>query len=291
MARRRGILVAEAGVAVLAIALLAYQALASRPSTPAAAPTAAPSAPTAAPAAAAPTAAPAAAAPTAAPAAAAPTAAPAAAAPTAAPAAVVAAPIAPVSCSAIAGLPVFAGANCVKQDSDLEDGLTTLKNSYTAAASPDEVRRFYEGAFAQGGWAADGFAYTIQLGQRRLKIDVETDQQGAATITKVKLTERGPAAATAAGATCQPIADLPAYTGATCLERDVDANDSEVKDTYSTSASPGQVMSFYADVLAKNGWATQSSTHDVRQGTRRLQVEADAQDGQVGVTELKIEEK
>jgi hypothetical protein len=251
---------------------------------------------TAAPAAQAlPTAAPAAAAPaaqaTAAPIAQA-TAAPAAQAlPTAAPAAAAPQPAA-LTCDVIAGLPVFASATCINHDTDTDDGLLKAENTYTSAASADEVRRFYEGAFAAGGWALQEFSYEVNLGQRRLNVQVETEQGASGPFTKLKLTERG--AAPGARTSCSAIEGLPTYSGATCSDFDVDQDDGvlKVENTYTTSASPEQVRSFYADIFAKNGWAGQDFGYEVAQGQQRLQVDVEAQTGAgVPPTEIKIAEQ
>lgn len=96
------------------------------------------------------------------------------------------------SCESVAGLPVIAGATCVKQDRDEDDGQLQLENTYTVAAPADDVRRFYEGAFAQAGWrvddtdhdAEDGqWEYALEQGDRDLKVTIEA--QGSATELKI----------------------------------------------------------------------------------------------------------
>src|SRR5439155_24620253 len=57
-----------------------------------------------------------------------------------------------LTCPEIAGLPTFANASCVEHAADQDEGITKNKNTYASSASADEVRRFYEGAFAQNGW-------------------------------------------------------------------------------------------------------------------------------------------
>ena len=172
------------------------------------APTAAP--PTALPTVAAPTAAPpTAAAPTAAP----PTALPTVAAPTAAaPAAQAAAPAAPAApaaqaaapavvaptCVAIAGLPVFDGATCVDYDMDEDDGIIEHQNTYTSGASVDEVRRFYEAAFAANGWTVvefdqdiedNTFEYTVAQQLRRVKVKIEPELTPSGVLTEITIDE------------------------------------------------------------------------------------------------------
>ena len=201
MAQRRNLIIAGAGLLALLIAFLAYRSLTFEPptaATPAVVPTAA--APTAIAALiAAPISAPTAAAagiPTlrqaqgepqgGAPAI--PTAA-AAAAP-ALPTAAAAAPAAPTTCTTIAGLPVFAGATCIDQDTDQDDGVTKLENTYTSTATADEFRRFYETALAQNGWIGPDFQYDLQQGLRRMQVDVETKPGAQGNVTELRIAEK-----------------------------------------------------------------------------------------------------
>jgi hypothetical protein len=197
-----------------------------------------------------------------------------------------------VACDAIAGLPVFANATCVKHDSDSDDGVLKAKNTYTSAAAADEVRRFYEGAFASGGWALQEFDYKVVLGARRLDVQVETEQGVNGPFTKIKLTEHS--AAAGARSTCTAIEGLPAYPGAVCDGFDAEQDDGalKVENSYTTSASPEEVRRFYADAFAKNGWAGQDFAYQVAQGQHRLQVEVETQaEAGVAPTKIKVEEK
>jgi hypothetical protein len=211
--------------------------------------------------------------------------------PTAAPAVVAPQPAA-LNCDLIAGLPVFASATCIEHDTDTDNGLLKAENTYTSVASADEVRRFYEGAFASGGWTLQEFSYEVNLGTRRLSVQVEIEQGASGPFTKLTLTERG--AAAGARTTCSAVEGLPAYSGATCSDFDVDQDDGvlKVENTYTTSASPEQIRSFYADTFAKNGWAGQDFAYEVAQGQQRLQVDVEAQTGAgVPPTEIKIAEQ
>jgi len=310
MAQRRNLIFAGVSLLALLIAFLAYRSLTSEPptvATPAVVPTA-PAQPASAPTALAavvaqpiatiqPASAPTALAvvvaqpiATAQPAAA-PTALAAVAAPFA-PATTPAAPGAAVACTTIAGLPLFAGATCIEQKSDLDDGVTKLKNTYAASATADEIRRFYEGAFASNGWALSKFAYDISSGQRRASIDVDTDQGPSGLVTTVQLTEY--LATAPAGTTCAPIAGLPIIPNAVCIKFKVDQDDGvfKVEHSYSTSASPEEVRSFYATTLAQNGWTGPDFQYDLRQGLRRMQVDVETKPGPQGsFTELRIAEK
>jgi hypothetical protein len=211
---------------------------------------------------------------------------PTAAAPAAAP------PVSAITCDVIAGLPIYAGATCVDRDLDNDDGIVKAKNSYTTTATADEVRRFYEGAFASGGWALQEFSYEVNLGARRLNVQVEVEQGASGSFTKIKLTERG--AAAGARTTCSAIDGLSVYPGAVCSDFDAEQDDGllKVENSYTTSTSPEEVRSFYADAFAKNGWAGQDFAYEVAQGQRRLQVDVEAQAGvNVPPTEIKIAEK
>src|SRR5262249_16208964 len=154
----------------------------------------------------------------------------------------------------IAGLPLFDGATCTEQDTDHDDGVIKLKNTYMANASADEVRRFYESAFASNGWTVGEFKYDLNQGQRRAKSEVDTDQGPSGGFTKVRLTEY--LATAPAITTCTPIAGLPAFPNAACVKFDTGEDNGAFKaeHTYSTSASPEEVRRFYESALAQNGW-------------------------------------
>jgi hypothetical protein len=197
-----------------------------------------------------------------------------------------------LTCDAIAGLPVFTSATCIDRDTDTDDGILKAENTYTSASSADEVRRFYEGAFASGGWTLQDFSYEVNLGARRLNVQVETELGASGPFTKITLTERG--AAAGARTSCSAIDGLPAYAGATCSDFEVDQDDGvlKIENSYTTSASPEELRRFYADAFAKNGWAGQDFAYEVAQGQRRLQVDVEGQIGAgVPPTEIKIAEQ
>lgn len=175
-ARRRTIAIGGIVAALLLVGLLAYRFVA--PPAPPAPPAqvAAPAAPAAPPAEGAPAA-------PAAPADVAPPAAPAAGAPVAG---------APLNCEPVPGLPVIEGASCVKHDRDEDDGKVEFENTYTVAAPADQVRSFYEQAFAQAGWRIDKtdhdvedgqWEYSLKQGTREVKVSIEA--QGNATELKI----------------------------------------------------------------------------------------------------------
>ncbi len=170
--------------------------------------------------------------------------------------------------------------------------MTKLKNTYAANATADEIRRFYESAFASNGWTLSKFAYDISSGQRRASIDVDTDQGPSGVITTVQLTEY--LATAPAGTTCAPIAGLPAFPNATCVKFKIVQDDGvfKAKHSYSTSASPEEVRHFYETALAQNGWTGPDFQYDLQQGLRRMQVEVKTKQGPQGsFTEFQITEK
>ena len=174
----------------------------------------------------------------------------------------------------------------------MDDGVTKLKNTYAANANADEIRRFYESAFASNGWTLGDFKYDINAGQRRASIDVDTDQGPSGVITTVRLTEY--LAAAPAGTTCAPIAGLPIVPNAACVKFDIDQDDGtfKVEHTYSINASPEEVRRFYETTLTQNGWTGPDFQYDLQQGLRRMQVDVETKLGAQGnITELRIAEK
>ena len=102
-------------------------------------------------------------------------------------------------CPEIAGLPIFANAICIEHDADKDDGITKNKNTYASSASADEVRRFYEGAFAQNGWTVaeakqdledNDWSYSLTQAQRRLKIEIKPAEDASGAVTKITIGEK-----------------------------------------------------------------------------------------------------
>jgi hypothetical protein len=197
-----------------------------------------------------------------------------------------------LACSAIAGLPVFADATCIDHDSGVEDGMAKLHNTYTTPASTDEVRRFYEAAFAEQGWSTNAFTNTIELDQRRATIEVDIVQRPSGLFTRVRLTEYD--ASGASRTTCAPIAGLPVVPNATCIQFALDRDDGvlTVENTYSTAVSPDDVRRFYQQQLSSNTWASQEATFDVSQSGRRAQIGIKTQQAPGGnLTEFRLSER
>jgi hypothetical protein len=196
------------------------------------------------------------------------------------------------TCPAIAGLPVYTGAVCVEQESDQDDGVTKLENTYSVNAPALDVQRFYESAFAPNGWTLQDFTYAGEQGQRALKVEVEAEQGPNGVFAKIKLTERG--APAAAGNSCSAIAGLPVYPSATCTKFDTDQDDGVIKveNTYTAAASPDEVRRFYENAFAQAPWAELEFTYDIVQGPRHLTIDVDTQPAPSGVfTQFKIAEK
>lgn len=91
----------------------------------------------------------------------------------------------PNVCTPVAGLPVYQPATCVKRESELDDGVTEVEQTYVAQASADAVRLFFEDAFRQNGWTVvkakhdprDGeWDYTVVKDGRRVKVEVEAQE-------------------------------------------------------------------------------------------------------------------
>ena len=87
-------------------------------------------------------------------------------------------------------MPTYPGAACVKFDSDQDNGVIKNESSYTVAASPEQIRSFYEGASAQSGWTGQEFQYEVAQGLRRATVEVDTTVETTGTVTRFKLEEK-----------------------------------------------------------------------------------------------------
>jgi hypothetical protein len=224
-----------------------------------------------------------------------------------------------ITCAAIAGLPLYPNATCIKHDTDQDDGVTKNENTYLATAAADDVRRFFEGAFTQNGWAIaetkqhadeNAWEYTIAQAQRRLKVEVEGEQEAGSVTTHFTIKELSlaPVAQPTAGAVgttaaCPSIDGLPLLANATCIEHDSDQDDGVTKseNRYVTTASVDEVRRFYEGAFGQNGWTIAESKQDVEdnawaytitQAQRRLKLEIEPRPGANGaVTRITIAEK
>jgi hypothetical protein len=197
-----------------------------------------------------------------------------------------------IPCSAIAGLPVYTDAICVEQDTDQDNGLTKVENTYVTSAASNEVRRFYESVFPQNGWTLREFQYDITVGVRQLTIVVETEVGPSGPFTTIQLVEDG--AATGVEHTCNAIADLPIYPDATCIDFDLDRDDGIIKteSTYRVAATPADIRNFYANLLDQKSWMPHEFSHDLAQGQRQIQISAESAQSPGGMlTRFKLAEK
>ena len=209
------------------------------------------------------------------------------------------------ACAPTVGLPVYSTASCLNHDSKQEDGATSLEETYTTPAAVDDVRHFYETAFAQNGWKVvdSGFdaqeqswRYTVMQGQRTIIVQIESQGTGA----KIDIDET---TVGSAAATCTNVAGLPIYTNATCIKNEIDRDDSptDAEDKYFTPASVDDVQRFYNEWFLKNGWTISASNYDPEdqqwdytvvqlRHIVTLKIEAHEADQGAG-TEIKIEEQ
>jgi hypothetical protein len=101
---------------------------------------------------------------------------------------------------------------------------------------------------------------------------------------------------------CTAVADLPAYSGATCRKHTTELDDgvTETTNSYLTTDSANAVRLAFEQAFARNGWTIVKAKHDlddqewdytVTKGLRRVKVEVEAQEPHEGTgTEFSIEE-
>jgi hypothetical protein len=104
----------------------------------------------------------------------------------------------PNACTVVANLPVPESATCVKRKSELDDGVTEIKNSYISTGSANTVRLAFEQALADNGWTVvkakqdvveKEWDYTATKGLRRVKIEVEAQEPHEGTGTELSIEE------------------------------------------------------------------------------------------------------
>jgi len=105
----------------------------------------------------------------------------------------------PNACTVVTDLPVAASATCVKHKSELDDGVTETKNSYTTPEGANAVRFAFEQVFGQHGWTVvkakqdvegQEWNYTAIKGLHRVKIEVEAQEPDEGTGTEFTIEEQ-----------------------------------------------------------------------------------------------------
>lgn len=101
---------------------------------------------------------------------------------------------------------------------------------------------------------------------------------------------------------CTPVAGLPVFAEAVCVEHDTDQDDGTLQhdNTYVVAATADDVRRFYEHELVQHGWTITNSSHDVEDaawdykathGLRELKVEVETQQGPNGsFTQFRIAE-
>lgn len=105
----------------------------------------------------------------------------------------------PNACTTIVDIPLYSSATCVMSESEVDDGVTEVENTYISQDSADTVRLFFENAFRQNGWAVvkakhDArdveWDYTISKNGRKVKVEVEAQNPRAGTGTEISIEEK-----------------------------------------------------------------------------------------------------
>ncbi|HEX9374086.1 MAG TPA: hypothetical protein VF897_23945 [Roseiflexaceae bacterium] len=105
----------------------------------------------------------------------------------------------PNACTAVADLPVYPGATCVKHKTELDDGVTETTNEYVTQNGANTVRLAFEQAFAQKGWTIveveqdsedQEYDYTIFKGLHRVEVSVEARDLDEGAGTEIKIAEK-----------------------------------------------------------------------------------------------------
>ena len=101
---------------------------------------------------------------------------------------------------------------------------------------------------------------------------------------------------------CTAVADLPAYSPATCRKHTTELDDgvTETTNSYLTADRADEVRLAFEQTFTRNGWTVVKAKHDledqewdytVTKGLRRVKVEVEAQEPDEGTgTEFSIEE-
>ncbi len=102
----------------------------------------------------------------------------------------------PNACTVVADLPVYQPATCVKHKSELDDGVTEIKNSYVAQVAADNVRQAFEATFRQQSWAIVEFKqdaedqeweYTVVKPGRQVEVKIAAQEPDEGTGTEFSI--------------------------------------------------------------------------------------------------------
>ena len=104
----------------------------------------------------------------------------------------------PNACTAIADLPAYQSATCIKHKSELDDGVTETKNSYAVQATANAVRQSLEATFQKYSWTVVGveqdmqdgkWEYSIVKAGRQVEVKVEAQEPDEGSGTEFSFTE------------------------------------------------------------------------------------------------------
>ena len=110
------------------------------------------------------------------------------------------APLGPVGCAPIGGIPAYTPATCTDYSSEVDDGVPEARAAYTTGHGVDAVRPFFERAAPAAGWTllgtdhdpADGeWQYIYGQAGRILEIEIDQSFGVNGPITRIKLTTKG----------------------------------------------------------------------------------------------------
>jgi hypothetical protein len=106
----------------------------------------------------------------------------------------------PNACTVVAELPAYPSAVCVKNEREVDDGVTQNTNTYIAqGATGEAVRLHFEAAFQQNGWTVvkakrdvedQEWEYTVVKGLRRVKVEVEALEPHQGNGTGITIEEK-----------------------------------------------------------------------------------------------------
>jgi hypothetical protein len=98
----------------------------------------------------------------------------------------------PNACTAVANLPAYQPAICVKHEVEQDDGVTETESTYSVQATADTVRLYFENTLRQNGWTVvkskynarkPEWKYTALKDGRKVSVEVKTlsPQRGGGT--------------------------------------------------------------------------------------------------------------